>query len=242
MLRSMNDLKNYAIRATDGDIGRVKDFYFDDKTWAIRYLIVDTATWLSGRMVLMSPRAIGHSDWAEKVLSVSITKEQVKNGPDIDEEKPVSRQYEMGYLDCYSYAPYREGIDPWSGVGHLDVMRRIGFEDGKNDPHLRSCKTVIGYHIEAIDGEVGHVQDILVDEDTWVIRHLIVDTSNWWIGNRILIAPENILKASWPENIVAVNLTRQAVKDAAPYDPVEPMSGRPEAVFDAEHDHTSTFV
>jgi hypothetical protein len=263
MLRSMNDLKNYGIRATDGDIGHVRDFYFDDVTWMVRYLIIETGIWLSGRKVLISPIAIGRPNWAEKVLPVSITKDQVRNGPDIDTEKPVSRQYEMGYLDYYGYVPYWEGISPWSGVGHLDVtIPGMGFEGGGSeqrsrspaqtraagnaggagDPHLRSCKTVVGYHVQATDGDIGRVQGMLVDEETWGIQYLVVDAGNGWTGHQVLVAPGNILSVSWSGSTVSVNLTRQAVKDALPYDSAAPMNHAQEAVFDAQHDHTSTFV
>ena len=115
MLRSMKDLEDYAIRATDGTIGHVKDFHFDDKAWGIRYLVLDTGTWLSSRKVLISPIAIGHPDWAGKILPVSITKEQVKNSPDIDTDKPVSRHNEIRYRGYYGYPFYWGG--PGSGVG-----------------------------------------------------------------------------------------------------------------------------
>jgi len=113
MLSSMEDLEHYAIRATDGAIGQVKDFYFDDEAWVIRYLVVDTGTWLSSRKVLISPIAIGEPNWAEKILPVSITKEQVKNSPDIDTDKPVSRQHERRYLGYYGYPYYWGGGGPW---------------------------------------------------------------------------------------------------------------------------------
>lgn len=214
-------------------------------------------------MVLISPMAIGRPGWAEKVLPVVITKKQVKNSPDVDTEKPVSRQYETGYLDYYGYAAYWEDIGPCSRVGHPGVVKSgVGFGEGdseqadiptaqtrtagdaydENDPHLRSCKTLIGYRIHAVDGDAGHVQGMLVDEETWAIRYLLVDTSNRWVGNRILVAPGNILKVSWPESIVSVSLTRQAVKDAMSYDSAVPIDERREVVVDEQHDHTSTFV
>jgi hypothetical protein len=241
MLRSMKDLEDYAIRATDGIIGQVKDFYFDDKAWVIRYLVVDTGTWLSSRKVLISPIAIGHPNWAEKVLPVSITKEQVKNSPDIDTDKPVSRQHEMRYLGYYGYPLYWVGPGLWGG-GAFPGMLMTGYagfgappvvrpevEEANaraeaarhqdDDLHLRSCKAVKGYHIEATDGDIGHVQGLLVDEDTWAIRYMIVDTSNWWLGHQVLVAPEWIATVSWPDATVSVNLTREAVKAAPVYDP-----------------------
>ena len=241
MLRSMNDLEGYAIRATDGTIGHVKDFYFDDQAWVIRYLVVDTGTWLSSRKVLISPIAIGHPDWTEKVLPVSITKEQVKNSPDIDTEKPVSRQHEIDYFGYYGYPFYWGGAGIWGGGIYPNMMMPdyVGFESKPfgegpgadeayaradtaqhqhDDPHLRSCKEIMDYHIEATDGDVGHVQGMLVDEETWAIQYLIVNTSNWWLGHQVLIAPHWIKDVSWSDATVSLNLTRQAVKEAPLYD------------------------
>ncbi len=122
MLRSMKDLENYTIRATDGTIGHVKDFYFDDEAWVIRYLVVDTGSWLSSRKVLISPIAIGHPDWTEKVLPVSITKEQVKNSPNIDTDKPVSRQHEIRYLGYCGYPFYWGGVGLWGATMYPNMM------------------------------------------------------------------------------------------------------------------------
>jgi PRC-barrel domain protein len=241
MLRSTNDLEGYAIRATDGDIGHVKDFYFDDEAWVVRYLIVETGNWLSSRQVLISPIAIGQSIWADKVMAVSITREQVKNSPDIDTDKPVSRQHEMQYLGYYDYPYYWGGAGLWgagvypsmmltgvgltgSGAEHLAAkadqarVTRETAQHKNDDPHLRSGIAVMKYRIQASDGGIGHVQGLLLDEDTWAIRYLIVDTSNWWLGHQVLIAPQWIQNVSWSDRSVSVNLTRQAVKDAPPYD------------------------
>jgi hypothetical protein len=237
MLRSMKDLEDYAIRASDGNIGHVKDFYFDDEAWVIRYFVVDTGSWLSSREVLISPIAIGHPDWTNKVLPVSITKEQVRNSPDIDTDKPVSRQHEMRYLGYYGYPYYWGGAGLW-GEGIYPGLMMSGYGaaytvDPKaqeayaradearhqdDDLHLRSCKAVMDYHIEASDGDIGHVQGLLVDEETWAIRYMIVNTSNWWLGHQVLIAPQWIKNVNWTEATVSVDLTRQAVKDAPPYD------------------------
>ena len=241
MLRSLNDLEGYAIRATDGLIGHVKDFYFDDEAWAVRYLVVETGSWLSSRKVLISPVAIGHSNWTDKILPVSITREQVKNSPDIDTDKPVSRQHEMEYFDYYGYYPYYwGGAGLWGGGAYPGAMltgagyagsgaeyltaqaeqARVAREAGQHDnddPHLRSGNAVMKYHIEASDGDIGHIQDLLLDDETWAVRYLIVDTSNWWLGHQVLIAPRWIQNVSWPERTVSLNLTRQSVKDAPPY-------------------------
>jgi uncharacterized protein YrrD len=238
MLRNLRDLHNYAIRATDGDIGEVKDFYFDDQAWVIRYLIVETGNWLTSRKVLISPIAIGHPDWQEMILPVSVTREQVENSPDIDTDKPVSRQHEMEYLGYYAYSLYWNGSGLW-GAG-TDPNRMMPefvstpsvvepqsdslYGDSSiaphssDDTHLRSCMVVMSYHIHASDGEIGHVDGMLVDEETWAIRFLIVNTSNWWIGHQVLIAPNLINDVSWDDGTVSLNVTQQQVEDAPPYD------------------------
>jgi len=241
MLRSVKDMQDYAIRATDGTIGHVKDLYFDDAAWVVRYLIVDTGGWLSNRKVLISPFAVGRPDWAEKVLPVSITKQQVKNSPGIDTDKPVSRQHEMDYLGYYGYPFYWGGTSLWGGYASPNLMMTsVGYgappglygraptegareaaeaqRHQDDDPHLRSCQEVIKYHIQASDGEIGHVQSLLIEEDTWAIRYLIVNTSNWWLGHEVLIAPQWIHNVSWPNQTISVNLTRQAVQGSPPYD------------------------
>jgi hypothetical protein len=240
MLRSMKDLEDYAIRATDGVIGHLKDFYFDDEAWVVRYFIVDTGSWLSSRKVLISPIAIGDPNWADKELPVSITKEQVENSPPIDTDKPVSRQHEMDYLAHYGYPSYWGAAGLQGGSASLGLMvtgyggipvapyaadakeqeadaRAYEAQHRDDDHHLRSCEAVMGYHIKASDGDIGHVQGLLVDE-SWAIRYMIVNTSNWWLGHQVLIAPQWIKSVSWSEATVSVDLTRQAVKDAPPYD------------------------
>ena len=256
MLRSIQDLENYAIGASDGLIGHVRDVYFDDDAWVVRYFVVDTGDWLSSRKVLISPIAIGRPDWAGKVLPVSLTKEQVKNSPDVDTEKPVSRQHEIQYLGYYGYPYYWGGSSLWGGELYPNLMlssypgygspEAVQLEaasaeaqaqsgrDRGDDPHLRSCNAVKGYHIHATDGDIGHVQDLLVDEETWAIRYIVVDTSNWWLGHQVLIAPRWISDVSWFEATVSVALTRQAVKDAPPFESVAQLDREQE---ESIHEH-----
>jgi hypothetical protein len=235
MLRNVKNLRGYAIRATDGVLGTANDFYFDDEDWGIRYLVVDTGRWLSGRKVLISPIAIGSPDWTTQVLPVSLTKAQVEHSPDIDTRKPVSRQHEAEYFGYYGYPYYWGGAGLWgmgAPPGSLTTEGRIEQElkahrtqvarAPGDDCHLRSSNAVIGHHIEATDGAIGQLEDLLVDDHTWAVRYLIVDTSNWW-GGHVLVAPERITDVSWSKATVSVDLTRQAVKDAPPYDLVAPL-------------------
>jgi len=248
MLRSMKDLENYSIGATDGAIGQVKDFYFDDDAWVIRYLVVATDAWLSHRKVLISPFAIGQPNWSEKIFPVSITQTQVRNSPDIDTDKPVSRQHEMGYLGYYGYPNYWGGGGLW-GAGFYPDLLQAGLGDESktehrrvrarkagagteltaarpqhDDPHLRSANAVMKYYVHAIDGDIGHVDGLLVEEKTWAIRYIIVNTSNWWLGHKVLIAPEWINDVFWAESKLEIDLTRQKVKDSPAYDSAIPLN------------------
>lgn len=244
MLRNTKDLENYAISATDGPIGHVKDFYFDDDAWVIRYFVVDTGSWLSSRKVLISPISVHHPQWHERTLPVTITREQVRSSPNIDTDKPVSRQNEEQTMGYYGYPNYwggggmwGEGLYPYTmvpgatgygggGVGWAERNReeeaQLSAERARHrndDPHLRSCRAVTGHHIQATDGEVGHVAGYLVDDETWAILYKIVDTSNWWIGHQVLIAPERITGVQWADDTVSIDLSRDAVKGAPACDP-----------------------
>ena len=241
MLLNTKDLQNLAIRATDGEIGHVKDLYFDDDAWVLRYFVVETGSWLSSRKVLVSPIAVLEPDWSGKTLPVSCTMQQVKDSPDIDTDKPVSRQHEETYFGYYGYPYYWGGVGLWGEgmypygimpdyVTHRPDWKERQREDENalsvererhrdDDPHLRSCNHVTGYHLKARDGEIGHVAGFLVDELNWAIRYLVVDTSNWWMGHKVLIAPAWISGVHWPSETVSVDLTREAVQEAPEYDP-----------------------
>jgi hypothetical protein len=236
MLHNLKDLDGFAIHATDGNIGETKEFYFDDKQWVVRYLVVETGAWLSSQKVLLSPISIKHVDWEKKELSVSISKSQVKESPDIDTHKPVSRQHELDYLSYYGYALYWGNTGLWGSYpspymmapeSHIvttsDVVADASVPyvspDNSSSHHLRSNTEVMNYHIEATDGELGHLQGMLIDPETWAIRYLIINTSNWWLGHLVLVAPEWIKEVSWDKSKVYVDMTQAQIKNAPHYDP-----------------------
>lgn len=242
MLREVKDMVGTIIAATDGGIGHVRDLYFDDEAWVVRYLIVETGTWLANRKVLVSPMALQESNLGRGNFSSRLTREQVRNCPSIDTDKPVSRQHEVEFCRYHGY-PYYWGSSGFWGAGYYPGAMLTGIGYGGSDseilarqveqerlarevdqrkrdnPHLRSCKEVTGYHIKAVDGEIGHVQGLLVDEESWAIRYLIVSTSNWWLGHQVLIAPEWITDVNWLHQKVTIDLTRKAIQHAPPYDP-----------------------
>lgn len=235
MLTNATHLKGLTIRATDGDIGTVEQFYFDDETWAIRYLVVNTGSWLAGRQVLISPFSVVHSDLADKRLDVSLTKKQVENSPDIDTHKPVSRQHEAAYLGYYGYPCYWGGPYLWGpslypmsvGVPPRTVPPQAPADkirQESEDSHLRSAEGVTGYHLDAHGGEIGHVDGFVVDDNTWAVRYIEVATRNWWPGKKVLVSPAWIDHVSWMQSKAYIGLTREAIQDAPPYVDSDPIT------------------
>lgn len=228
MLRAANHLKGTSIAARDGEIGSVQDLYFDDHSWTIRYLVVDTGTWLPGRQVLISPRSVMTMTDEDKV-PVALTKDQVEHSPSSDVDKPVERQFEEEYSQYYGYpyywtGPYRWGATPYPGEGVLTPeLAATVVPERSGDPSMRSIRNVTGYYIEATDGDLGHVDDFIVDTSEWAIRYMIVDTRNWWPGKKVLVSPEWIREVSWPESRVYVDMSREAIKSAPEYDPDVPL-------------------
>jgi hypothetical protein len=230
MLRSVKDLRGYTIRALDGDIGKVHEFYFGDLSWIIRYLVADTGTWLPGRRVLLSPAALGQPDWEMQVLPVSLTKGQVEHSPSIDADKPFSRQMEGDLHAYYGWRPYWSGWDPAvmaAGVEAAEEKRAAELE--RANPNLRSTREVIGYHIQARDGEVGHVEDFVADDVGWGIRYLVVDTHNWLPGKKVLVDPFWADQVNWVERKVYLDMTREMVQTSPEFDPSAPVNREYEA-------------
>jgi uncharacterized protein YrrD len=218
MLHSIQQRYGEKLRATDGEIGHVRDFYFDDKTWTIRYLVADTGGWLSGRQVLISPHALGHLYRQGKVLLVNLTREQIEKSPSIDEHKPVSRQHEEEYHRYYGYPYYAETWPLWGLAGYPVVAPPPPPTAAKThgvDSHLRSTRVVKGYKVEAIDGTIGEVADFLISGRNWVLREMVVESGHWYSGKGIHIPTEKIFRISYNESTVYVDSTKAAMTGAA---------------------------
>lgn len=229
MQHNVNSLIGYPISAKDGQIGKVSEFYFDDQTWTIRYLVVDTGTWLEERKVLIPRSALGTTDWLSKTFQVNLTMEQVRNSPDTDTKKTVSRQNEIELFNHYGLPVYwgdvlndgNVGIIPFPGlVNDMSTDKKNDSQKKtKEDPHLRSTKSVEGYNIQANDGEIGHVKDFIVDDKKWNLVFFIVDTHNWLPGRKVLLSPHWIRKIEWSEEKVFVNLSQESIKNSPEFDP-----------------------
>jgi hypothetical protein len=221
MLNKARTLKGYKLDSFDGEIGTVKEFYFDDHHWTIRYLVADTGNWLLGRQVLISPYALVTVNKEEQYITVDLTKKQIEDSPSLNSDKPVSRQFENDYYGYFGWPLYWGGPYMWGAYPYI-VHDRDKWKDhtqgGKAwDPHLRSTYDVSGHHIQALDGELGHVQDFIIDDETWAIRYLVIDTRNWWPGKKVLVSPQWIERVSWSESKVFVNLTRETIKQSPEY-------------------------
>ena len=221
MLNNAKSLQGYKLDSLDGEFGEVKEFYFDDRHWTIRYLVANTGGWLTGRQVLISPYALVAAVKAEQHISIDLTKKQIEGSPSLNNDKPVSRQFEESYYGYYGYPTYWGGPFSWGAYPYPTPNREQWKEPSKSektwDSHLRSTDHVCGYHIEATDGEIGHVEDFIIDDETWTIRYLVVDTRNWWPGKKVLVSPHWIERVSWDESKVFVNLTREAIKQSPEY-------------------------
>jgi sporulation protein YlmC with PRC-barrel domain len=223
MFQTINELYGHKLAATDGDIGTVKDCYFDDKTWTVRYLVVDTGTWLDQRLVLLSPHSFGHLDQTGKLIQVNLTKKQIEDSPSIDTHRPVSRQYEEDYYSYYGWPAYWEGGGIWGGASYPVVTPPFATNDEthqggnhqRDDIHLRSTKAVTGYRIEATYDDIGTVSDFMMDPKSWSIRELMVETGHWYASKEIYISPAQIQRISYEESKVCVNLTKADIQHTA---------------------------
>ncbi len=221
MLNQAKTLTGYKLNSRDGEIGKVKEFYFDDRHWTIRYLVANTGNWLTGRQVLLSPYALGPVDPVRKAIVVELTKKQIEESPALGSDKPVSHQFEERYYGHYGMPRYWGGTYSWGAYPYpmRDRARWSDHPQGEKawDPSLRSTHDVSGHHIQATDGEIGHVEDFIIDTETWAIRYLIVSTRNWWPGKKMLLSPRWIDRVSWPESKVFVGLSRESVQKSPEY-------------------------
>jgi hypothetical protein len=221
MLIKAKTLAGYTLDSFDGEIGTVVEFYFDDRYWTIRYLVADTGNWLVDRQVLISPYALVEAIKEEQHIVVNLTRDQIEHSPSLNSDKPVSRQFEVEYYGYYEWPMYWAGPYMWGS--YSDIVRdseklRAPLPGEKAwDSHLRSTQEVSGYHLQAADGEIGHIEDFIIDDRTWAIRYLVINTHNWWPGKKVLVSPSWIEGISWSESKIFINLSCDIIKHAPEY-------------------------
>ncbi|MEO6741859.1 MAG: PRC-barrel domain-containing protein [Chthoniobacteraceae bacterium] len=226
MLQSIRQLYGTKLGASDGHIGHIKDFYFDDRKWVVRYVVVDTGNWIPGRLVLISPHAFGSLYADGGILLVNLTRQQIESSPPIESHKPVSRQFEEDYYRHYGWPSYWHGGEVW-GVGGFPVAPPFAppssqtMADGKGDgneaPHLRSTQTLGGYQIQNVEGTIGQVVDFMMDDKSWVIREIVVETGHWLSKKKIVMPANHIGRISYDESKLFVDVTNDAIQQGAEY-------------------------
>ena len=225
MLQSIKQLYGNKLAASDGDIGHVKDFYFNDLTWAVRYVVADTGDWLPGRQVLLSPHAFGRTYPAGNAMLVKLTRKQIEDSPAIETHKPVSRQYEEEYHRYYGWPYYWEGDGLWGGMRGFPILElppkfypgeapaAIAPKPEPADAHLRSTQAVNGYHLQTSDGIiVGHVCDFLMDARSWAINQLVVKIGHRFTGKEVQLPMNQVERISYKESTLFVKLNKDAVE------------------------------
>ena len=238
MLRSLKALEHHTVTATDGDVGSVVNFLLDDERWVVRYLVVQTSGPSGPPRVLISPMFFRNVDWEARTFRLALSKDKIRNSPNIDTDRPVSRQHERDYYGYYGYPHYWGYLQPWANSPYpalfavSDPRKEEPVEHYREPPgdvHLRSASEVRGYHIQGTDDAIGHVEDFIVDDESWEVRYLVIDTKNWWFGKKVLVAPHWAKRVSWPERKVYVDLTRDAIEKSPEWNPQEAIKREYEA-------------
>lgn len=228
MLLSLRALNAYAVHALDGEAGFVHDSLFDDAQWTIRYFVVRTSRCAGSRLVLVPPSSVGLSDAAEKTLAVFMNRKQVHDSPHIDTDPPVSRRHELDLAPYYGFPYFWGGDGLWSAPSQEPAVaepspQEASPQDTPNrptpgNPHLRSTREVTGYQIHATDGDLGLVADMLVEQASWTIRYLVIDTGTWWGGNTVLIPPQWASAINWADESVTLDMSRETIQAAPRYE------------------------
>jgi hypothetical protein len=233
MLRPIKELGTYRLHATDGDIGHLEQFYFDDRDWKIRYFVVDIGTWLHGRKVLMSPSAIIGVDALTRTINTAFTKQQVQESDDVRRHKPEELEQPHDY-SLYLGWPYYLGLNDLNDSDRGRVLGRAHDPEKaktsghsfrlRYEEHLRSSKVVSRYHVMAVDGEIGRIEDGIVDDQTWTIQYVVSTVRNWWSSKKVLLPTEWILWVNVAESNAYVSLTRNNIATAPAFDPEKPLT------------------
>jgi sporulation protein YlmC with PRC-barrel domain len=223
--RRVRDFTTLTLNGLDGEVGTVQDLYFDDHNWAVRYLVVRTGGWLLGRDVLIAPVAVDGIDDTTASMRIHLHKEQIEQAPSIESAAPISRLYEDAYYKHFRWVPYWQpdssmwgSPNPYLGAS-VESLDQPTVPEPPESTHLRSSSEITGYGIHAMDGEIGHLDDLVVDDEDWVVRYVEVDTRNWLPGKKVLVQTGRIQGIDWTSRSVKMSLTRQAIESAPPYDP-----------------------
>lgn len=216
---SVKGITGFGIGATDGKIGTVKEIYFEDHTWTVRYLIVKTGNFLKEKLILISTQALLDADWDNELFSTNLSTDQIINSPDIDTDKPVYRQQEVKLYEHFPWDIYwAMGIIPMEDSVEIAISEKQKEIGANANPHLRSSDKVTGYTLHAIDGELGHIDDLIIETESWKITYVVLKTGSWFSGQKILIPTEWIIEINWLSSTFVMEATVEKVQQCEPFD------------------------
>lgn len=223
MLRKVKDFENYTLRARDGDIGKAKEFYFEDEHWTVRYLVAETGSWLASRQVLISPKSLNPAIGYDDVIPVDLTKQQIQDSPSLANNQLISHTFDRSYQSHFGWGASGSTHLPWGTSPYFvrdgETRDATVSQQEDRDPTLHRTLELTGAGVQASDGDIGHIEDFIIDEETWTIRYLVVDTKNWWPGKHVLISPQWIDEISWDDSKISVKLTKDAIRQSPEYTP-----------------------
>lgn len=244
MLRSLMHVEGYVIQAKDGELGHCHDFLFDDELWVVRYMVAATGGWLRDRKVLVSPAFLESPDWETRHFPVDLTLEQIEQSPPLDADAPVSRRYEKAFHTFYSLFPYWAGSGLWAGnPDPSGVLHPVSpppepgpeAEEELERVRLRSAREIAGYHLQARDQRAGRVVDFLVDDRSWAIPAVVVDSMPLLPGHRVLLPTPHVLSVDWAEQALHADVEAEDLRHAPAFEPDRPISAETEIVlYDAK--------
>lgn len=219
----LSNLTGYRLLAQDGGIGKLKQIYFDDQYWIVRYFAVHTGLWLTGKDVLIMPSLISNVDEKSNGLSVELSREKIQYCPPVDTALPISRQYEQDFFHYYGLKPYWNENPPF-GRKPVPSAHSSADDMKPENSYLHSSEDIKGFHIHTLDGEIGHVEDIILEAPEWTIRYLEVDIRNPLFGKKVLVSPTWFNSVDWSREAVFVDLTKESIESAPAYDPAKVIS------------------
>lgn len=230
MKHSLKNLKGYSVETADGMKGKIKDFLFDEDTWAVRYIDADFGNLFKDKRIILPVDVIIETSWKHHRFTLNISKEKIEKSPSPQDKPTVSREYEKQLVKYYGFPFYWStgGIVPappgsYYPVRPLNVPQNKISEKDLNTK-LRSFREVEGYQIRAIDDTLGHVEDIMIDDTDWQLVYLIIDTSNWlpW-SKKVMLAINWLEEISYVKGEVKINLNTDTIKSAPDFDTNQPI-------------------
>lgn len=233
MIRGLKDFRGYPVRGIDGEIGSVRDFYFDDYNWTVRYFVIKTGKWLEHERILVATVSLAKTELEANSLPVDLTREKVRNSPRVIIDRPLTRAERIELHSYYEWPmDWIEGEIPGTGPGLtgyplVELADEIKENQAENEQsssegqhrHLHSFRDVPGFRLLARDGEIGHLEDFIVDTSSWNILYIVVDTGSWLPGKKVLVSPSWVEEILWDEERLQIDLNRDTIQNSPRYDP-----------------------